>query len=97
MQVDLRKIRKEIYQRVPEGWGTIIPLLYQHYINDGPDSNKEVRRQYGIIEERLKDLPFSVRDKVLCAATAMCVEYEREAFSEGLLIGAKLMLELSEL
>lgn len=96
MGPNLQNLRSEIVQRLPDGWETITTLLYEFCAVPDIDSGEFVRQQHSIIAEYTKELPFIPRDRILSAVNAVCAEYERAGFANGLVTGAKLILDLLE-
>ena len=94
MHIKYENIREEVIQRVPEGWDSVTELLYQFYSSMEVDASGPVREAYRILEDCTRVLPFKEADKICSAANRMCVEYEQAAFVEGMLVGAKVILDL---
>ena len=94
MRIKYEDIRKEIIQRAPDGWDAVTELLYQFYSNTEADASSTVKEALQVMEACTQVLSFKEADQVCTAATSMCVEYERAAFTEGMLLGARILLDL---
>lgn len=86
---------QKIQQNLPAGWDSVTALLYQCYDGQG-EKNPNIQQYFQLLAKYTDSLPFEVQDQICMATVALCVEHARAAFSEGIAVGAKLMMEWME-
>ena len=81
----------------------MLELLYHFFTEYEPVENEELRRQFAELEhhlmESLAETGDSRRETVeslMTIVSSVCAECERAAFMEGVKVGARLILELTE-
>ena len=82
---------------------SMLELLYHFFTEYEPVENEELRRQFTELEhqcmESLAIMGDSCRETVeslMASVSSVCAECERVAFMEGVKVGARLILELTE-
>ena len=82
---------------------SLLELLYHFFTEYEPVENEELRRQFTELEHHLMEclaiMGDSCRETVeslMTIVSSVCVECERAAFMEGVKVGARLILELTE-
>lgn len=82
---------------------SLIDLLYCFFTEYEPVENEELRRQFAELEHQLMsslgETGDSCRETVeslMTIVSSVCAECERAAFMEGIKVGARLILELTE-
>ena len=79
-----------------EGVDSVWELLYYYYTQDNPLENAVIRCQYKALDQILDKLTTAENDQVFYLTCDLCGEYARRAVREGLQVGARLVLELSD-
>lgn len=74
----------------------IAERIYSCYPSRTTMDNGIIRSNFDLIGEHTKDLPFEQSDSIFSAAVAIGAECEKQAFLDGLALGAKLALNLLE-
>ena len=82
---------------------SLLELLYHFFTEYEPVENEELRRQFAELEHQLMsslgETGDSCRETVeslMTIVSSVCAECERAAFMEGIKVGARLILELTE-
>lgn len=82
---------------------SLLELLYHFFTEYEPVENEEIRRQFAELEHQLMsslaETGDSCRETVeslMTIVSSVCAECERVAFMEGVKVGARLILELTE-
>ena len=82
---------------------SLLELLYHFFTEYEPVENEELRRQFAELEHQLMsslgETVDSCRETVeslMTIVSSVCAECERAAFMEGIKVGARLILELTE-
>ena len=82
---------------------SMLELLYHFFTEYEPVENEELRRQFAELEHHLMEslaiMGDSCRETVeslMTIVSSVCAECERAAFMEGVKVGARLILELTE-
>ena len=82
---------------------SLLELLYHFFTEYEPVENEELRRQFTELEhhlmESLAETGNSCRETVeslMTIVSSVCAECERVTFIEGVKVGARLILELTE-
>ena len=82
---------------------SMLELLYHFFTEYEPVENEELRRQFAELEHQLMsslgETGDSCRETVeslMTIVSSVCAECERAAFMEGVKVGARLILELTE-
>ena len=75
---------------------SVCELLYRFYMETCVEETQVVRDRYAAIHSHISHLTLHQQDDIWDRICDICTEYERAAFLQGLHLGAKLMLELSQ-
>ncbi len=82
---------------------SLLELLYHFFTEYEPVENEELHRQFTELEHQLmsslEETEDSCRETVeslMASVSSVCAECERAAFMEGVKVGARLILELTE-
>ena len=82
---------------------SLLELLYHFFTEYEPVENEELRRQFTDLEHHLMEslaiMGDSCRETVeslITIVSSVCAECERAAFMEGVKVGVRLILELTE-
>ena len=82
---------------------SLLELLYHFFTEYEPVENEELRRQFAELEHQLMsslgETGDSCRETVeslMTIVSSVCAECERAAFMEGVKVGVRLILELTE-
>ena len=70
--------------------------LYWHYTECHTMTNEKTKQASRNLNAYLQFLSPKKRDAIYCLVSTLCAEHESIAFIAGLLLGAQLMLELTE-
>lgn len=81
-------------EALDEKYSSVLDLLYQFYSELRPIDNLKIRRQFQALEEYFSTLSQEENDKIFGIICHLCGDCERQAFLEGLRLGARLMAEL---
>lgn len=73
----------------------IADRLYWYYMEHSRIDNDKTNACYAALREKV-NLPLRKYDEVLYIVSDLCLEYGRQAFSEGLKVGVLLMQELGK-
>ena len=73
---------------------SVLELLYRCY--DGGEDSKQIRELMGKIDNALGPLPFAQKDAIFTTIVKLCVEYQHDAFLDGLRMGTRLIWELTD-
>ena len=88
-------IDKILVQKI-ENTESMIELLYECYASKATMDNEMIRDSFSVLERCTKDMPYEICDQISGATISACVECERLAFLDGVVLGAKLMMELKK-
>ena len=79
---------------------SLLELLYHFFTEYEPVENEELHRQFTELEHQLmsslEETEDSCRESLMASVSSVCAECERAAFMEGVKVGARLILELTE-
>ena len=78
-------------------FNSLLEMIHHIYTVSNPIDNDTTRSYFQNVEEILRDLPCEKTDKLFWVISDLCIEYERTAFSHGILVGMQLMTELNGL
>lgn len=78
-------------------FGSLLEMLHYIYTTGNPVDNDTTRSLFQDTEVILKDLSADQADAIFWTISRLCTEYERRAFSHGILVGMHLMTELTVL
>ncbi len=73
---------------------TVLDQLYQAYAESHESDPEEIKDGFKNLEDFLCGLPLRDNNAVFTLCCRLCIAYERKAFRDGLLYGARLMQEL---
>ena len=73
---------------------TVLDQLYRAYAENRESDPPENQAGYAELETFLESLPLDENNAVFNLCCRLCVHYERKAFKDGLLYGARLIWEL---
>ena len=82
---------------------SLLELLYHFFTEYEPVENEELRRQFAELEHQLMsslaetgNFCRETVESLMTIVSSVCAECERVAFMEGVKVGARLILELTE-
>ena len=86
------------YNKQRSHYDAISPLqvLLEFYFHRSPPETQEVLALRARVEELTAHLPYTEQDAFLCAVNELCAEQERYAVMEGICLGARTLLALTE-
>ena len=73
----------------------LLEMLSRTYCEYNPIDNDAIQNSFHDLESCLEHLPSRENDQVFDRVCALCVEYEKAAFLEGMRVGAQLVMELN--
>lgn len=76
---------------------SLLEMLYYYYTISNPVDNAVIRCQFKELNDVLCHLSLKEIDAVFALTGDLCVAYERQAFLDGIHVGARLFSELNEL
>lgn len=87
------------YNKQRSRYDAISPLqvLFEFYSHRSPPESQELLNLRAHVEELTSHLPYAEQDAFLCAVNELCAEQERYAVMEGICLGARTLLALTEL
>lgn len=74
---------------------SILEFLWYCYMEYNPIHTQDIQNRFDELEPIIKALSFDDGTDLFNTVCSLCVEYEKQAFLEGLHLGAKLNKELS--
>ena len=93
-----RKLRDRVYAESPdfgdEHASTVLELLYNAYGELNNFDSQEAKELFHNIYEQLNHKPLREVDEIMDPVCALCREYEKAGFTEGVKIGIRLRDEL---
>ena len=93
-----RKLRDRVYAESPdfgdEDASTVLELLYSAFAELNNFDSQEAKELFHNIYEQLNHKPLREIDEIMDPVCALCREYERAGFTEGVKIGIRLRDEL---
>ena len=100
MNANIEKM-KAYFEEIPSDFfcddiDSVSELLYRFYMETCVEETQVIRDRYAAIHSHISHLPLHQQDDIWDRICDICTEYERAAFLQGLHLGAKLMLELSQ-
>ena len=87
-------IEKHPFDPGDSGCETVLDQLYQAYAESHESDPPEIRAGFAELESFLEKLPLDNNNAVFNLCCCIYTEYERKAFKDGLLYGARLIWEL---
>ena len=94
----IARLKKYLADNTPDyGYtdaGSLLEMLYYYYSHDHPIDNGVIRCQLHEVNRYLAKLSVEDGNKVFDVITDLINAYEKEAFLQGLQIGARLAMEL---
>lgn len=100
MNLYIQKLKEQLSETMP-GYAeadinSVLEMLYSVYRERKGKDTEEIERHFSQLDEVLSKLTLKEYDKVWYAACGLCGLYEKEAFLEGIRVGASLAVELGE-
>ena len=89
-----REVIDQFLVQEMENTESMMELLYECYASKATMDNEKIRESFFVLERYTKDMPYEICDQISMAMISACVECERLAFLDGVVLGAKLMMEL---
>ena len=86
------------YNKQRSFYDTASPLqvLFEFYSHRSPPETQELQDLRAHVEALTEHLPYAERDAFLRAVNELCAEQERYAVMEGICLGARTLLALTE-
>lgn len=78
-------------------FNSLLEMIHHIYTGSNPIDNNATRTCFQTVETILLELPPEKADTLFWFFSNLCTEYERSAFSHGILVGMQLMTELNGL
>ena len=75
---------------------SLLDMLFCCYSQRNCLNTATVRQHFGQLDDILDILPLQQADQVIDLTCDLCVEYQKDAFREGTLVGFRLYQELQE-
>lgn len=76
---------------------SLLEMIHYIYTDSNPIDNNATRAYFKEVEAILRKLPSNQTDTLFWVISDLCAEYERAAFSHGILVGMQLITELNGL
>lgn len=76
---------------------SFLDLICSVYTESNPIETEKIRLKFSEIDAITESLSLQESDKLFDTVLSLCIEYERSAFSHGLLAGLLMMTELNAL
>lgn len=93
----IKMIKQQLADGATHGMDSLLEVLYEQYMDTEPEDHDKIKAGFREIEDCVSALPFAQQDQICCTAAALCAEYERVAFRDGVRIGARMIFELLEI
>lgn len=75
---------------------TILELLYDAYGEYHNTEDEAVREAFGRLYESMHGKTLAEQDEIIYAVCSLCREHERTGFSEGVKVGLRLAMEITD-
>ncbi len=75
---------------------SILEFMWYCYTESNPIHTQDIQQHFDALEPIIKSLSFDDGTELFNTVCSLCVEYEKQAFLEGLHVGAHLHKELYE-
>ena len=95
MHQDLELFQLFIKEQLGEEGENIAELICSNYDSRAEARSERVQTSFQRIDQCIWGLPFQQADVIRDAVYSACGEYEKQAFLDGVAVGAKLILELT--
>ncbi len=73
----------------------VLDLLYCCYSQQKGNDTEQIRQSFCRIDKILEKLPLHQQDAVVDVTCDLCINHQREGFRDGIMIGFRLLQELS--
>lgn len=75
---------------------SMLEFLWDHYTNENPVDSTQIRSGFRELDALAETLSWEDQNQISEMVVRLCLDHERQAFTEGIFVGAKLMAELME-
>lgn len=100
MNIYIKQVNKWIAEQKPNfgdnSLQTLLDFLWYNYTELNPIRSDEIKKNDEALGEILESLPVEQSDKLFSALCELCTLHERQAFLDGICVGARLMNEMSK-
>ncbi len=101
MNTYIEKIKTYLHEQTPDyGYAdvsSLLEMLYACYTTHNPINNDRIRQCLAQQNDILSQLTLEENDRMFTTTSELCLIHERLAFLEGIQVGARLVMELTEM